>query len=220
MKISKVRLHVLIMAGTLLFAKTTPGHETPEAPTVVVSVFNDAKMPEETVRGAEEVAQRVFRRAGLRVEWINCGGTGEADKWSQFCSEASFPTHLQLRILRRPHDLTERTFGVSYLGADGKGCYSNVFAEQAETLHAASGASIESVLGLVAAHEVAHLLLGTNSHSAAGIMRGRWESVELAEAGKGELIFSREQADRMKNRIATSVAQNAPAHAETAAAGH
>jgi hypothetical protein len=45
----------------------------------------------------------------------------------------------------------------------------------------------ETILGLVMAHEVGHLLLGSHSHSTSGIILASWQRQELTAAGKGAL---------------------------------
>jgi hypothetical protein len=86
--------------------------------------------------------------------------------------------------------LSEITFGISYLSADGSGCYANLFYQRVEEMHERSRVNLASLLGDVAAHEIGHLLLGTNSHAANGIMRARWESEELGSISMGTLFFS------------------------------
>jgi hypothetical protein len=46
------------------------------------------------------------------------------------------------------------------------------------------------ILGHAMAHELGHLLLGTNSHSSDGLMRAQWNRGDLAEAARGNLLFS------------------------------
>jgi hypothetical protein len=57
------------------------------------------------------------------------------------------------------------------------------------------------ILGHVAAHEIGHLLLGTNSHSPGGIMRAHWRMEELARAKKGLLLFTKSQSHRMTEKL-------------------
>jgi len=59
---------VLAMAGVPAKAKVVP--KTPIV--VTISVHNDVAVPWGTIRGAEEEASRVFRQAGIDVEWMNC----------------------------------------------------------------------------------------------------------------------------------------------------
>ena len=46
---------------------------------------------------------------------------------------------------------------------------------------------IPTILGYVIAHEVGHLLLGSNSHSGSGIMQGQWERGQIRKAMTGTL---------------------------------
>ncbi len=45
------------------------------------------------------------------------------------------------------------------------------------------------ILGHAAAHEIGHLLLGSNSHSPQGLMRARWSRQDLQNAGIGQSSF-------------------------------
>lgn len=168
---------------------------------VTVSVHNDANVPADTMASAEATASTIFRQAGLEVKWIQCGTPGGKLPASPGCSEAVFLRHVHVRILPRSRNLTSSTLGVSYLSGDGTGCYSDIFFASVAELRAASGQGVASILGQVMAHEIAHLLLGTNSHSALGIMRARWEREEMLHGGKGQLLFTSAQSQMMRERL-------------------
>ena len=51
---------------------------------------------------------------------------------------------------------------------------STVFIEQVARLARAAGMGSSDLLGRVAAHEIAHLLLGTSGHTAIWLMGARW----------------------------------------------
>ena len=68
-------------------------------------------------------------------------------------------------------------------------------------LHANWNVSLADTLGHVMAHELGHLLLGSNSHSGMGIMRAHWQSEELRRLSRGGLWFTNEQADRMTGKL-------------------
>jgi hypothetical protein len=53
------------------------------------------------------------------------------------------------------------------------------------------------------AHELGHLLLPINAHSADGVMRGHWDLRFIPHAGAGVLNFSAEQARLLRARLAT-----------------
>ena len=51
------------------------------------------------------------------------------------------------------------------------------------------------------AHELGHLLLGSNAHSSTGIMRAHWQGEELHRLSRGSLEFTSEQADHMRGKL-------------------
>ncbi|MCP5117208.1 MAG: hypothetical protein GY953_40810, partial [bacterium] len=53
------------------------------------------------------------------------------------------------------------------------------------------------VLGTVLAHEMGHLLLGTNSHSDDGIMHPKWNRTDLEDSYLGRQRFTRKEAKRL-----------------------
>jgi hypothetical protein len=170
---------------------------------VTISVHNDAGISAGTLRGAEMEASRVFRQSGIAAKWLNCPLPPDGPEHPAQCRTARFPAHLQLRIARRSRNLSEITFGISYLSADGSGCYANLFYEPVEEMQESSRVNLASLLGDVAAHEIGHLLLGTNSHAANGIMRARWQSEELGSIGMGTLFFSKAESRRMRSKLAS-----------------
>lgn len=184
---------------------------------VTVSTHNDAAIPSGILLQAEAEASRVFQHAGIEVRWLNCPLPAVGPVHPAQCEAADFPLHLQLRIAKHSLNLNEFTMGVSYLSADGIGCYADLFYDRAEHFHEISGASLASILGHAIAHELGHLLLGTNSHSPAGIMRARWQPADLASASKGALLFSALESRAMKNKLnawptqATDTSHLAPA---------
>jgi hypothetical protein len=108
--------------------------------------------------------------------------------------------------------LPESIFGVSFLGQDGSGRYSDVFYATAYRLSESGRLNLGEVLGHVVAHELGHLLLGSNAHSSLGIMRPHWSAEELQSLRMGKLLFTREQSQLMKEKIhkATASADSLP----------
>jgi hypothetical protein len=168
---------------------------------VKVSVFNDAQITKGKVATAEKVAAGLFAPTGIRIDWLNCGLATETSDETDSCNEAAFPTHLAIRLRQKSLNLSESTLGLSYLGQDGIGCYADVFYAGVDPIQRDTGLSSEAILGFVIAHELGHLLLGTNSHATAGIMRANWRKPELSAAGKGLLGFSEAQAKTMRARL-------------------
>jgi hypothetical protein len=198
--------------GLLLVMPWAPAKAkaAPQNPVVVtISVYNDAAVPWTTVRAAEDQASLVLREAGIDVEWVSCQGaseeTSDTEKFKS-CGEAIYPEHLVLRIVKRSVGLSPNVMGISFLSEDGSGCQADLFYERIEGLRQKSEASMASILGHVASHEIGHLLLGTNSHAQHGIMRGVWGKEELISLTQRALVFSEKESARMKERLGSAEA--------------
>ena len=98
---------------------------------------------------------------------------------------------------------TNEIFGVAFLSEEGTGCYSDVFYDQTMGLHVDWNVSVADIIGTVMANELGHLLLGSNSHSDAGIMKAKWQGEELGLMSRGKMRFTSEQRGRMIRKLET-----------------
>jgi hypothetical protein len=57
------------------------------------------------------------------------------------------------------------------------------------------------VLGYVLAHEIGHLLFGSNSHSVNGIMSPHWNGPELRRISEGNLLFLPDESRMLWKRL-------------------
>src|SRR5580700_5274166 len=136
-------------------------------PQITVSVYYDVRDPSDTLARAEEQATKIFSRAGLDVNWLDCSPTNSARCAAAF--EIDNPFHLILRITPNVASSTsDAAFGVAYLATDGTGRYGDVFWKRAQDLQANSKVDLALILASVMAHEVGHLLLGSNAHAISG----------------------------------------------------
>jgi len=175
-----------------LRAGDAAGHEP-----IVVAVNNRAGISAKTLAGAEERAKRIFSKAGVEVEWINCG---ESAAEAELCHEARCPQRLELTIAPRSRNLKDSVLGISFVDRGG-GCYGAVFLQPVEQIQRQAKLELGTMLGHVFAHETAHLLLGENSHSEQGIMRAHWNERELEEARRGALLFTPEEGQVMRSKV-------------------
>ncbi len=183
---------------------------------ITVSVYDDSQLGLETLQEAEQISASLFAHVGIEIRWLNCGVNGELTHASPECGQARFPQMLQLRFLRKARGLEPGIFGISYMNAGGDGCYSQVFVEPIEALRGQFPIGLTTLLGYVATHELGHLLLGTNSHTAFGIMQAHWGPKELESANMGGLSFYEEQRQKIASRVAAGVRRNEQVMAATA----
>ena len=197
--LSFVALVTLVNAS--LWGKGTPNGLTEEKAQVTVSVYNDAAVPREVLSRAEQAASQVFQSAGMEVTWLDCGVPAAGEEASRVCREVAFPRHLHLRIVRKSAGLKGEAMGVSFQGEGGIGCFADLFYDPMEKLASRYGTNVASLLGHVAAHEIGHLLLGTNSHAVAGIMQARWTVDELTSEKSARMVFLDRESQKMKERL-------------------
>ena len=207
-QLSKTWLVLGTFLATLVFpawARTNHG----EYSQLVVSVYDSVGIPRTALAQAEREAEKIFKPAGVNVLWMNCptAATRQRDSTALTppdCGLVEWPNHLALRIVPGTNRFTNEVFGVAFLSGEGVGCYSDVFYDHATGLHAESNVSVANILGNVIAHELGHLLLGSNSHALSGIMKARWEGKELDRVAKGGLSFNAEQAEHIRERLIDS----------------
>ena len=65
----------------------------------------------------------------------------------------------------------------------------------------------QEILAAAMAHEIGHLLLGSNSHSSTGIMRAKWNRDELELARLGRLLFTPEQSALIRAEVLARAGQ-------------
>ena len=173
---------------------------------LTVSVFNDALVPPSVLREAELRAQSVFADAGVSLTWLDCGTPGNW-RTELGCRDVSFPSHLSVRLVVGKKAGSDDIFGQSFLNEQGQGNYANVYLTPLSSAKALQLLGEGDLLGYIVVHELGHLLLGKNSHSAEGLMRARWEVAELRDAARGNLSFSKSEAEGMRARYLSAVAQ-------------
>jgi hypothetical protein len=83
-------------------------------------------------------------------------------------------------------------------------------------LHADWNVGLADILGGVVAHELGHLLLGSNSHGHTGIMRAHWEHEQLRSLAMGNLLFTTEEAEHMRGKVIATRSANSRRLAVTA----
>jgi len=196
-----LRFAMVLALPSNIWSRNSQESNDLEGARVTISVFNDADVPRDVLGRAEADASGVFQRAGIEVHWLNCKVPAASLAESRACPVAAFPEHLHLRIVRKARSLKGETMGISFQGEDGRGCVADLFYKPMEDLHNSDGTDVASLLGHVAAHEIGHLLLGTNSHAAAGIMHAHWTSDELASAKVRSLVFLDKEARQMRAKL-------------------
>ena len=183
----------------------TPKREREGAARVQVRVYDRGMMPAADQTVALRAAAGVLAAAGIDVTWLLCGEDASASN-PRVCEIPLGATELSLRLVRLPGVPSARgqlQLGYSLVDtgvAEGK--LATVYVDRVHWLAAQAGADTAVVSGFAIAHEIGHLLLGTNAHSASGLMRAVWSRAELERAERADWRFSPEQAAQMRSSLA------------------
>jgi len=178
------------------------------SPTLRVRVTNYTEATPATVARAEREAGRILGETGLNVVWIDCPLRQTTANSTDPCQQPLEPTDIVLRVLpdHARNGVQDSAFGIAVLPV-----LASVYYEHAVLLARNDGAEFETpiILGFVMAHEIGHLMLGSNSHSATGIMQGQWERKQVKQIMKGDLHFTAQQSKLIRAEGQTRVSLEA-----------
>lgn len=174
--------------------------------TIQVLVYNYAGVSSATLASAEREAARIYDRASVQTEWLDCPLTPDRAAGYPACQVEVSPVRLAIRVLSpRMADrlgLSRTVFGSAHLAEDGGyGMIAEVCAHCAEDLAKEQPAAYGVILGDLMAHELGHLLLGVGSHSPTGLMHVPWYKKELDSIAEGSLLFTSRERERMRYQV-------------------
>ena len=153
------------------------GAEGREALSIRVELTDLAGLPPDAVAWATDEATGIFQAAGLNVTWQ--AASGDDDR----AERQPAPVKVRLVILSgsvseamcKRAGLDAAAMGVALTGPDLRDAgMAWVFYDRIEEAALARGSAPLRGLAHVMAHEVGHVLLGTNGHAARGLMQAEW----------------------------------------------
>ena len=174
----------MVLVGVFLVAPVSA------ASSFHVRVVNLTGMQESALtRGLEEMVG-LFERADIIVTWEVCGPCGGPPE----------PHAFWLRIAGEPA-LASAAFGTAVVDpVTGDGVIATVFAQRLQKAVQYSDRRFASLLGVIAAHELAHLLRGSVTHERSGIMQARWSASDIRQVGR--MAFTPEEGAELRLGLA------------------
>jgi hypothetical protein len=196
-------LGLVLASGRLGLCQDSAREAPAPSPTITVWLYNHARVPESILAKADCVTARIFAKAGVEVEWLHCRCSPADPPSDDDCRWAFGPADIALRIVPRSmatrFDSRQESLGFAIPSAgSGHGADAWVFYHRVEELAESGLAPRYVALGHALAHEIGHLLLGLNQHSPQGIMSPDWSPENLKLATWGMLLFTPEQAERIR----------------------
>ncbi len=190
-----------VIAGTsagLLLLNIAHAHSVPYE--VVVRMYNTAAWPREEIAAAQRVADRIYASAGIRVQWRECRtAIGPSAEASDLCTDPLQAHELIGRVAGGGGDAASPVFGYALVDSRAKaGTIATLYADRVSAAAARLVVNRATLLGRTLAHELGHLLLGTNAHARHGLMRARWPDAVMRNDVRHEWQFSRREARHMQ----------------------
>jgi hypothetical protein len=177
---------------------------------LTVRVYNYTQSSGNTLAQAESIAHGIFLKSGIETEWIHCPTERIEEDRYPACRKPRGPWDVILHVVplsMEPRTLGSDAFGFALPGSGAEpSMHAYVFFHRTEVVamesHRSSHpVSLPALLAYVIVHEVGHLVLGPNKHSARGIMRARWQAKDLQEMEIGLVGFLPEQAKTLRSKI-------------------
>ena len=157
----------LVTGALILLVSVGSGPRTDDRhllPSLSLRIMNHAQLSSETLQRAAQEVSIIYRVAGIATTWVEASPSsrpGNASVDIALMSDALAETHVRQRGFR--HD------DLGYAIRAARRAY--IFCRHIHDIEIEFSRDPGEVLGLVIAHEVGHLLLPDDAHSAHGIMR-------------------------------------------------
>lgn len=197
---------LVLGAASFLVPDAVGRHAAIIVDSITIRVYDSAGVAPNERATALKTAAAILSRADLDATWIVC--TPARDRKQQPGCDTSPASHeLVVRLTRSgPGDETgnSRAFGSSLIDpTTATGTLSTVFVDRVDWLAATGKAVRAEVLGRAIAHEIGHQVLGSNDHSARGLMRETWTPDELTRNRAEDWQFSTAQRAALHARWAS-----------------
>jgi hypothetical protein len=193
----------MLIAGILAAGMTAHARDS-KPPDVLVYVNGDSTAPNSVDQGARATVTWMFARVGVRIVWRD-GEPGTV-------AASGSPVTIQIRFTREVSDASREALA-----------YALPFGEEGVAIHVmydrirwvARRSSREApILAHVLAHEIGHVLEGTNAHAPAGVMKAHWNGQDYDAMERKPLEFTSLDVEMIRDGLNLRKARNADSSPE------
>jgi hypothetical protein len=166
------RMLITILLAAALAPATAPAGAA-ERNAVVVRVYDGARTSAADLHEAERVSSRIVSSVGVRVIWKRCAPAGSHD--ADQCTSAPGSQELLVRLVAGGAESGPAILGSAHV----PGILATLFVDRIRDAASRNTKPMAPLLGAVLAHEVVHLLLGSQGHLARGLLQAAWTDEEI-----------------------------------------
>jgi len=198
-----VGLCLLLVFSSSGLAQNPPKDGAQASLRITVRVYDFTGLHPKSLAGATKEAAAVLGKAGIETEWLVCAAT--EGQMPPACNQPIGAGELALRIVRRAK-ATKGMFKCSACAAavedaEGRGTYATLFLDCLDAMPEARHLVPSLLLGHFMTHEIGHLLLPGKDHTASGLMRPVLREEDWQLASIGGLVFTPQQAERLRAEV-------------------
>jgi hypothetical protein len=158
-----------------------------------------------TLRAARRTTATILADAGIDVSWVVCAMPGEAKTGTDACAGPLRWNEVVVRITAAAPpaagtSLATLGFAAVDCGA-ARGSLATIYADRVARMAETAGIDPAELLGRAIAHEIGHLLLGTNRHASRGLMRAYWSAEELRRAAASQWLFAGKERSQLREGV-------------------
>jgi hypothetical protein len=177
--------------------------------TVTAQIHDYVRLSPEELSAASDVVSQIYKSIGVRIEWF---APMRQDLHRPPSVPRLEPSHSRIaqftvivltpEMTRRGH-IEEGVLGFAAVATDGGiGRIAYVIYDRVQQQASTGQINDATLMGLVMAHEIGHLLLGPGSQGVAGLMKGHWDREDLRQFGMITPRFSPGEAEEIRAALA------------------
>ena len=170
---------------------------------IAVRVYDGAGIGSVHRAAAIAVADTILSAAFIDVEWRTCDV--DARRAAGPCAVPLGKREFALRLIggmAAPDANGQLALGYSLIDTRTRaGSLATIHPDRVAWLADAAGFDVRTLLGRAIAHEIGHLLLGSNDHRGTGIMRAVWSREALQRNAREDWVFSERDAADMQTAL-------------------
>jgi hypothetical protein len=186
----KVLVMIALIAAASLDANA---RDQAGAQETTICMINGTKVAPDTLWVAKLTAAKIFASARIVIRWSDRGDCPAGGITMEFRTGA-------------PNTEAPGALGSARPFAQD-GVRMTIYADRVSAVCSCTGLAASVILGHAMAHEIGHVLLGTDGHSPSGVMKANWVGNDRHQMVFKYLSFTTDEANMMREGLHRRVAR-------------